>query len=544
MVPELEPVQEKQELLTRKIPTNKLSIYLIKAGFEVPDQLFSEPLSPIDLGTSGKLYMTPSHANKPKWLSNFFGSDSSSIDKMPIFTASARAVLVVDNVKKRNFAVCFGYGKHMLNPGAIEQRFGIKTALSVLDPENIRSIDKTSLESVPKHSKEQISQDGDKESFGLNIEQDLVRAITGKTKIEHIALGKSVSGKDAFYVSAKVDIMNVRTTLERCVERYESGDYKTDFEWIDQIAEIDDAQTREQLNTELVRQLADGNGQKIWAATPEHIEWSEISGFAYGRYNSDQDVPYEDISLTRIINLIGKDKLSMERLKSAKMLAISNETDDVLHTWRCFDCIYAEVDVGSDTYMITNGRWYRINKDFVNRVNKEYQAIPRYAAELPPYDKALHNNENGYNQKLKDELSGVCFDADNIPYGGGYSKIEFCDVYSSDKTIFHVKHYSGSSTLSHLFSQGAVSGELMKNDPEFRKLVNDKLTGSLKMADPSAEYKPDGQRIVYAIITSKKDRFDIPFFSKINARNARRMLDGFGYKVELAGIENITKADS
>ncbi|MBL8121310.1 TIGR04141 family sporadically distributed protein [Candidatus Saccharibacteria bacterium] len=544
MVQDPEPVREKQELPARKIPTNKLSIYLIKTDIDVPHQLFSESLSPIDLGVRGKLYVTPSHSNKPKWLSNFFGSDSSSVDNIPIFTASARAVLVVEGVKKRNFAICFGYGKHMLNPGAIEQRFGIKTALSVLDPENIRSIDKTSLESVPKHSKEQISQDGDKESFGLNIEQDLVRAITGKTKIAYAALGRSVSGKDALYISSKIDIVNVRKILEQCIERYESGDYKTDFEWIDQIAEIDDAQTRERLNTELVRQLIDGSGQKIWAATPEHIEWSEISGFAYGRYNIDQDTPYEDISLTRIVDFIGKEKLSLERLKSAKVLAISNETDDVLHTWRCFDCIYAEVDADGDTHMITNGRWYKINKDFVERVNKEYQAIPRYAAKLPPYDKALHNNENGYNQKLKDELSGVCFDADNISYGGGYSKIEFCDVYSSDKTIFHVKHYSGSSTLSHLFSQGAVSGELMKNDPEFRKLVNNKLSSSLKITDPSAEYKPDGQRIVYAIITSKKDRFDIPFFSKINARNARRMLDGFGYKVELAGIENITKTDS
>ncbi len=55
-------------------------------------------------------------------------------------------------------------------------------------------------------------------------------------------------------------------------------------------------------------------------------------------------------------------------------------------------------------------------------------------------------------------------DKKNIPYGGGYSRIEFCDLFSKSKQMIHVKRYGGSSVLSHLFNQGLVSGECTPQD--------------------------------------------------------------------------------
>ena len=155
--------------------------------------------------------------------------------------------------------------------------------------------------------------------------------------------------------------------------------------------------------------------------------------------------------------------------------------------------------------------------------------------ELPSYK---HKNENEYNEKVaKQNQEFCCMDRINIIHGGGYSKVEFCDLFTKDKQIIHVKRYGGSAVLSHLFSQGVVSGELFIADEEFRKKVNRKLSDSHKITD--AVSKPDASeyKIIFAIISSFEKVLEIPFFSKVNLKNARRRLETYGYQVALQKIK-------
>jgi len=123
-----------------------------------------------------------------------------------------------------------------------------------------------------------------------------------------------------------------------------------------------------------------------------------------------------------------------------------------------------------------------------------------------------------------------------IVHGGGYSKIEFCDLYSKDKKIIHVKHYGGSAVLSHLFSQGVVSGELLLADKEFREKVNEKLSNGHKINNPNDKPNPSDFQIIFGIISSSSKQLEIPFFSKVSLRNAKRRLETYGYKVSLQKI--------
>lgn len=518
------------------IPTNKLTIYMLKDGVSELEDILSTVVPHKDYGINGKLYALPSNAKVPDWTNNFFKLSPEEREKLRIYSASARAILIVENVKGRTFAVTFGYGVHMLNANNIEQRFGLKTTLNIVDQNNIRSIDKTSLESVPKHSKEQLSQDGNKESFGLNIEQDLVRAISGKAKTGVTGFGKSVSGKDALYLSVKCDINNIRDLLERCYERYLSNDYKQNFEWIDLIKPVKDTDLIVKLNEKIIQKITNDDRDRLWVATPEQIDWSENQGFAIKQYRNGNSLE-EDLSLSSIIEQIGADRINVESLRHTPVLAISSTTGNVRHTWTAYNCLYAEIDRNDCTYLLTNGSWYEINSAFVSTINGDFLSIPHTTVKFPEYSQE-HENEAAYNKSLANVLNGQCLDAQNISYGGGHSKIEFCDVYSGNKEIIHVKHYSGSSTLSHLFSQGVTSAELLKSDSDFRILVNDKLKGSLRIAKPSDRYTPNGQKIIYGIITRATDNFDIPFFSKVSLRNARRILSGLDYTVELAPIKN------
>lgn len=125
-----------------------------------------------------------------------------------------------------------------------------------------------------------------------------------------------------------------------------------------------------------------------------------------------------------------------------------------------------------------------------------------------------------------------------VKHGGGHSAIEFCDLMTDDKKLVHVKRYSGSAQLSHLFAQGAVSGELFVQDAQFREKLNEKLPQGHKLADPAEQPDPREYEIVFAIVVGSDD-LDIPFFSKVSLRNARRRLRGYGYTVTKKRIASV-----
>ncbi len=185
-------------------------------------------------------------------------------------------------------------------------------------------------------------------------------------------------------------------------------------------------------------------------------------------------------------------------------------------------------DAVGDAFLLSGGKWYRVTKDFVKDVNAFVQGVPRHSFAFPLYG---HENEAAYNREVAnlDAEQLVLCDAKNISYGGGKSSIEFCDVYDRERTLIHIKRYGGSGVLSHLFSQGVVSGELFRSDQGFRKRVAEELGVSFE----------EGKKytVVFGIISkSKGNELDLPFFSRLNLRYAVRRLTSYGYNVAISKI--------
>ena len=146
-----------------------------------------------------------------------------------------------------------------------------------------------------------------------------------------------------------------------------------------------------------------------------------------------------------------------------------------------------------------------------------------------------------YNQRAAATLGNACcMDQRLIVHGGGHNKIEFCDILTREKRLVHVKKYGGSSVLSHLFMQGAVSGELLVSDGEFRARLNQVLPRGYKLSDPKRS-RPNATdyEVVFAIISGSARPLDIPFFSKVSLRSARRRLESYGYSVKKQKIQRV-----
>jgi uncharacterized protein (TIGR04141 family) len=522
--------------------SNKLSVYLIKDEYTKPeeiikkaDELKSEDVL-LDNQRIGTLFFGESHLTEPSWIKKFFGDSFDNTfqsddgkDLKKLFTASSKAVLLVDldiDDTTKTFALVFGYGRYLLNHGTYEERFGLRTTLNVIDPNKLRKIDRKSMTSAPKDTTEQLSRAGVAADFAIDIEQDLILAITGNTAID--TFGSTVSGKDSLSVSVGVNLSNINEFLEECYRNYSSEEYKKNFAWIDQISEVRNPMLIESLNGQLAQRLKDENLDNLWMAVPEIVDWHNLEGFSY---NGKKEDLRDDIDIHGFLdNLNDKQKqnIDLALLKRKHIKGFDSASDQEIYDWQAFNCLYCELEDSDSnkTYLLSNGKWYEIETNFVKQVNDDFKSVIA-ASTLPEYN---HQNEKDYNEKIPGEDENYCcMDCKIISHGGGRSKIEFCDLMGKDKKLVHVKHYGGSSVLSHLFSQGVVSGELFLSDKEFREKVLGLLPDSHKIFDADTMPKASEYEVVFAVISKSKKDLNLPFFSKVSLRNAKRRLKTFGY---------------
>lgn len=526
--------------LQMQVPVNALSIYLIKEEFKEHASILKDidHLDSKAIRGVGVLYYGASQTHKPSWIEKFF---KNTLGDVNIFNASAKAVLLVEvNItksKKRIFAVPFGYGWNMLDSGTWEERFGLKTTLNIVQSDGLRKIDKKNLASVPRDTSEQLSRAGIVSDFGINIEQDLILSITGSTTDN--TFGRSVTGKDALNISARVDVESLTDFLKSCYDRYVSNDYRKEFGWIDQIAEIKNPNDRDELDGQLVAKLNSKDLTRVWMAVPELVEWEDVAGFKYRDARAADS--FDDIRLSDFLESLSESQrtaITIELLKRKNISCITASNGEVKYNWKAYACFYCEL-VDSDrgkTFLLSNGKWYEIDADFVKQTNRDFKRIrdAGCSLKLPRFS---HKNENEYNIAVaQKDRSMCCMDREDISYGGGYSKIEFCDLHRKDKKIIHVKRYGGSSVLSHLFAQGVVSGELFLADDKFREKVNARLSASHKLKSTSARPNANEYEIIFAIISTSESDLDLPFFSKVTLKNAVRSLLAYGYKVSVLKI--------
>lgn len=520
--------------------TNRLSIYLIKTEFDNPESILkdinsSSSLSFDENGTS-TLYTKDSFDHPPQWIEKFF---LKSAEDFNLNNSSSQAILLVkiktDDITSRHFAIPFGVGHHMLKSGVIEERFGLKVVLNTVDENQLKSICKQNMTNVPKQSTEQISRNSIIADFGIDIEQDLVLGVTGKSKDEEY--GKTITGRDPLNVSVKVDINTIKDFLKKCYEQYNKVDYKTNFGWIDQIAEIKSSSLIKKLNEGIIEKAKQKDFEKLWMAIPEIIDWDDVEGFNYSYANDTEK--YDDIFIqSYLAGLFPDDDYShllIDTFTKNDVLCYSSTTETIKYQWKAFNCLYCEIEKENDTYLLTNGKWYKIETNFVKQINDEYQGILKKECllNLPEYS---HKNEGDYNNSVANESSDIfLMDKKDIPYGGGYSRVEFCDLFTLNKELIHIKIYGGSSVLSHLFNQGLVSGELFKAEKDFRDQVNNKFPDKFKLKDTKTINTSD-YKVIYAIISYVDKDLDIPFFSKVSLKNAKKRLETIGYNVYLIKV--------
>jgi uncharacterized protein (TIGR04141 family) len=510
-----------------------LTIYLIKRT--MPDPRLLLRLSPelnqypimSPSGIAWSLFVSKSELKPPRW-ADFFAPQVKSSELGLV--GSVSAVLLIPGEDGIWWALTFGQGRRLLQDGLFVDGFGLRVALNSLGYDNLRSIDKETFDMIAGHARQQASREVGTEEFGLDIERDLLWAVTGRPSDP--ALGQQLTGRDALILSAHIDLEGVETYLSYLYPAFKSERYKERFSWIDNVCEVDDDE-RQLLDMDLLARLKKKNFDQSWLAPPEVLEWSTVRYFSYSEaYRSPErfDIDWASFFEEKISD---PSALSIENLKNRHIFCIGDD-GITLKQWAVYRCIYAEIGYADTSYFLSGGKWYRIAKSFVEQVNDATGRMPVLEDYLPDY---ADETEDAYNIRVGTKQPGFhLMHKVLVPYGGGKSSIEFCDLLGDNGDIIHVKRYSGSRDLSHLFAQGLNSGQLFQIDEGFRQAMDPHLPEFFR--GRFIKNRPASQelRIVLAIVSKSLKPLNLPFFAKLSLRHAAQRLEIFGYRVALAKI--------
>jgi len=166
------------------------------------------------------LFVVSNPPHPPGWKAYLAPHVTGPIDD--IYTASASGVLLFE-ASGRLFAVTFGGGRHLLEPDAFVQDFGLRVVLNTVAPDQLKSVDAKTIDETTVHTRRDVSRDSSLAAFGLDVSRDLLRAVTGTP--QHETLGHRLTGADALGIQTRLQVPELPGLAERLLTAYDAEHY-------------------------------------------------------------------------------------------------------------------------------------------------------------------------------------------------------------------------------------------------------------------------------------------------------------------------------
>lgn len=488
-----------------------------------------------DLPFHGALYIRTPPRKVPTWIEFVKTGTAGRIKQISLRSASA--ILFLES-GRRLFAVTFGFGRVLLKPGTYETDFGLRVALNTVDPERLRSVDLQRVEELTIHTTRQTSRISPLETFGLDVSRDLLRGVTGQPRDEGFAL--RVTGSDSLVLDTRIEFSGLARKCANALKAYGERRYKDRFGWIDNLAAVRDPSLVGWLDEELLNALKRRQTGQMHLAAPEQLRWETVQGFYYPKERQDQQA-HPDLEIDDFLNSVDDlDAVSLENLKDWRIRVLISDQDEVYNRWSVYESLVFEARHGGSVYVLSGGLWFQVAKSLADEVRDFITRLPQPNLGLPPC--GAGESEEDYNERVARVASFALMDQELVTVGGASGSIEVCDLFSRGRQFIHVKKKTRSATLSHLFAQGIVSGDLFFRDEGFRREARRILTVKRRgwaTLIPTERPRPSRYEVVFAVIARIRTTWPhaLPFFSQLHLMQASRQLQGIGYQVGTCHID-------
>ncbi|MEU7100383.1 DUF6119 family protein [Streptomyces longwoodensis] len=480
------------------------------------------------LGFPAQAYIQQDKPTQPKWL-DFLKPHFSVND---IWNTSTSFVLLV-KVSERIFALTFGMsGYNALDPAKLEKGFGLRVSANSVDENDLVTVDTRNLDAVTRQQRTHLSAGSRISEFSIPLEQDWVRRIQGKTgKLSHIS---SLAGADSLQVNISAPLKRLPAVLAELLERYKATDYKRGFPFLDYFQPLSEgSEVVSALDETLLDWIKERRDGKISLAMPQIIDDEQVNHFEISARR--KVVELDEVTLSGVYRFLDEFYEGDHPLGEIKVVPVSDSGQAAGKKRTLRDWVVCELEYSDKTYVLSLGDWYEVNRDYVASVNEAIRAIPDLTRDFNFEEWDPKEKEGEYNERVAEKHGWVLLDKDNYYIGGPSQKIEICDLLTKDMHLICVKQQSSSATLSHLFSQGSVSAELYRGEPDYKARI---YRDASEHWNEAIEEPSDGPVIVYAIANDRTGDLadNLFFFSKISLLFNARIVQRLGLGVALARI--------
>ncbi|MEU1302473.1 DUF6119 family protein [Streptomyces shenzhenensis] len=556
--------------MPEKAPTLRFNCFLLREGLESYEQAFRSQYRPGNASGMRKLDESPSAPDgcvaylrdmtekTPAW-ARLLAPIFTELESVQNF--SNRLVIFLP-VGERTFAICFGYGSSTLEWSWVEANFGLRFAARRFDSNHMSGIGSRRIDASARSQWVQIPANSSINDFEVELEGEFTRKLVGRLDegMEFPDLG-AVVATDSVSFKLDTDLNKVRDVLERMLSTAETDAASADLAFIDALEPL---RVKSEIVKDLEKLLVDdvfgARARKpqgvpldelavnsltvhiLSVAPPDDVSVENIHDFVI--YKNDHIQVFESMTLESLREAIFElpGQFGVSSLADIKVQARDSNGEAVsmakpLKHWLIFEA-------GDDDrrYLLTLGKWYALAERYSEKLNQDLGKIEDVTPilKLRTWDDwgKGQNWERHYNDKATESRPDlICLDRYPLFAEDG-DQVEACDLLHSGGYLIHVKQYTGSQTLSHLFAQGFVSAQTIISDESYRKdFIEAVRSINSAFVDAASALPPKVVTFAIAFDGTQQLPRDLPTFSKVNLRSFSRRIKLLGSVATLSRIQ-------
>ncbi|MET7863707.1 DUF6119 family protein [Micromonospora taraxaci] len=466
------------------------------------------------------------------------------------FSSGGAALLVAvdDNV----YALTYGtVGRHMVDLDLANSGFGIGFAVRSLAPDEIKQVRRRVFGTTGRVDRNMVPGGQHIRMYGIDKWGEIVGQVCGRTFNPNLTVCRStgratpVEGSDTLRIHLGVEPPSLLADL-REIDRVRKQEAPfADLEFITQIRPVPATDPRlSTVEEQLDRLLRLPDPAEVGLAVPGRV-FSEIDRVRSYRLR----VPKSGLAPARLPELTLADVLAQtegvpdgERWTSLCNGRVALYADaagaEELGSTAVARWITAQLAHGESQLLLHEGGWYEIGDQHRKFLRDEIeQILARPASFALPAWTADLTDEAKYNVHAAEVCGLTLLDRQLLQTNQHPRRIEACDLLGPDNELIHVKRAKGSSALSHLFAQGAVSVDALRYEADARNALVEMVKRQPSGRVVDLDFQP--RKVIYAIAlgSGKPLTVDSLFtFAQVALYRAMKSLRNEGVEVEVVGI--------